>query len=179
MPDPYEPRFHVVLHEPEIPYNTGSVGRTCVALGAKLWLIRPLGFQVDDYHLRRAGLDYWSHLAWEVVDHWAALQERLPGTRFWCFTTRAERAFTSPRYEPGDALLFGCESQGLPAEIVRDAGDRALRIPTRSAVRSLNLSNAVAVAGYELVRQWAVRGGGDAFLPEGPAGAPPDFPSGG
>src|SRR5688572_27332406 len=70
MSDRYEPLLHVVLHQPEIPYNTGSVGRTCVAVGAKLWLVRPLGFRVDDYYLRRAGLDYWEHLAWEVVENW-------------------------------------------------------------------------------------------------------------
>ena len=75
----YEPRLHVVLHQPEIPYNTGSVGRTCLAVGAKLWLVRPLGFRVDDYYLRRAGLDYWEHLEWEVVDDWATLVVRYPG----------------------------------------------------------------------------------------------------
>ncbi len=73
----YEPLLHIVLHQPEIPYNTGSVGRTCVAVGAKLWLVRPLGFRIDDYYLRRAGLDYWEHLEWEVVDDWAALVARL------------------------------------------------------------------------------------------------------
>ena len=76
----YEPRLHIVLHQPEIPYNTGSVGRTCVAVGAKLWLVRPLGFRIDDYYLRRAGLDYWEHLEWEVVDDWPALQPGWPPT---------------------------------------------------------------------------------------------------
>ncbi len=154
MPDLYQPRLHVVLYQPEIPYNTGSVGRTCVAIGAKLWLVRPLGFQVDDHNLRRAGLDYWQHLAWETVDDWQALTDRLPFERFWCFTKFAEQSYTQAQFAEGDVLLFGRESQGLPEEIRRAAGDRALRIPIRSDVRSLNLSNAVAVAGYEALRQW-------------------------
>src|SRR6202790_5797603 len=82
----YEPRLHIVLHQPEIPYNTGSVGRTCVAAGAKLWLFRPLGFRVDDYYLRRAGLDYWPHLEWEVVDDWQHLLVRLPQQPTWFFS---------------------------------------------------------------------------------------------
>jgi tRNA (cytidine/uridine-2'-O-)-methyltransferase len=148
--------MHVVLFRPEIPYNTGSVGRTCVAVGAKLWLVRPLGFRVDDYYLRRAGLDYWQYLAWEVVDDWGALVERLPVERHWYFTKRGSRPYTDARVEQGDVLVFGSESQGLPEEILR-AGverERALRIPTRPEVRSLNLSNSVAVAVYEAARQW-------------------------
>ena len=84
----YEPQLHVVLHEPEIPHNAGSVGRTCVAIGAKLWLVRPLGFRVDDYHLRRAGLDYWQHLEWEVVDDWQHLCKNLDSARYWYFSKR-------------------------------------------------------------------------------------------
>ncbi len=87
----YRPLFHVVLYAPEIPYNTGSVGRTCVAVGAKLWLVRPLGFRVDDYYLRRAGLDYWQHLAWQVVDDWAELEVCLPAERHWYFSKKAQR----------------------------------------------------------------------------------------
>ena len=155
---PAEPPLHVVLHEPEIAYNTGSVGRTCVALGAKLWLVRPLGFQIDDRRLRRAGLDYWSHLAWEAVDNWAALLERLPTDRLWLFSKRGERCYLDADFRPGDALVFGSESAGLPPSIVAASPDRALRIPTRPEVRSLNLSNAVAVAGYEASRRWAAAG---------------------
>jgi tRNA (cytidine/uridine-2'-O-)-methyltransferase len=150
----YEPILHVVLYQPEIPHNTGSVGRTCVAVGAKLWLVRPLGFRVDDYYLRRAGLDYWEHLEWEVVDDWAALIERLPGTQPWLFTKTAERAYTSVAYERGDVLVFGCESNGLPSSLLEQYASRTLRIPIRSQVRSLNLSNSVAVALYEARRQW-------------------------
>lgn len=147
-------RFHVVLHNPEIPYNTGSVGRTCVAVGAKLWLVRPLGFRVDDYYLRRAGLDYWQHLKWQVVDDWQELLTHLPAERHWYFTKRAESTYSEPAYSPGDALIFGCESRGLPDELLSDREQQSVRIPIRPVVRSLNLSNSVAVAAYEVLRQW-------------------------
>jgi tRNA (cytidine/uridine-2'-O-)-methyltransferase len=150
----YEPQFHVVLHQPEIPYNTGSVGRTCVAVWAKLWLIRPLGFRVDDYHLRRAGLDYWEHLNWEVVDDWNGLTDALPRVRPWFFTKKAERSYLDVSFQPGDVLVFGSESAGLPDTLLKQHADRLLRIPIRSDVRSLNLSNSVAVATYEALRQW-------------------------
>jgi tRNA (cytidine/uridine-2'-O-)-methyltransferase len=142
-----------VLYQPEIPYNTGSVGRTCVAVGAKLWLVRPLGFRIDDYYLRRAGLDYWEHLEWEAVDDWAALVERLPPRSPWLFTKTASRPYTEPRFEPGEIFVFGAESQGLPRALLNLHPDRTLRIPIRSQVRSLNLSNSVAIAAYEAVRQ--------------------------
>jgi tRNA (cytidine/uridine-2'-O-)-methyltransferase len=151
---PYTPLLHVVLHQPEIPYNTGSVGRTCVAVGAKLWLVRPLGFRVDDYYLRRAGLDYWDRLNWQVVDHWEELQDALHGSRFWLFTKKAQRSYLDASYNYGDVLVFGSESAGLPEALLADHTDTQLRIPTRSDVRSLNLSNAVAVASYEALRQW-------------------------
>jgi tRNA (cytidine/uridine-2'-O-)-methyltransferase len=154
MPADYEPLLHVVLHQPEIPYNTGSVGRTCVAVGAKLWLVRPLGFRVDDYYLRRAGLDYWEHLTWQVVENWDELLENLPQSRRWLYTKKAERSYLDVAYRPGDVLVFGSESAGLPDSLLGDSPDAQLRIPTRSDVRSLNLSNAVAVACYEALRQW-------------------------
>jgi tRNA (cytidine/uridine-2'-O-)-methyltransferase len=151
----YDPMLHVVLHQPEIPYNTGSVGRTCVAVGAKLWLVRPLGFRVDDYYLRRAGLDYWEHLNWEVVDNWNALVSALANGRFWLFTKKTQRSYLDARYERGDVLVFGSESQGLPEALLARHSERQLRIPIRSAVRSLNLSNSVAVAAFEALRQWS------------------------
>ena len=148
----YTPQFHVVLYQPEIPHNAGSVGRTCVAVGAKLWLVRPLGFRVDDYHLRRAGLDYWQHLEWEVVDDWLHLQTALTGAACWFFSKRATKAYTDVHYGRGDVFVFGSESQGLPDAMLEP--ESSLCIPTRAEVRSLNLSNAVAVAAYEALRQW-------------------------
>ncbi|HEX4149054.1 MAG TPA: tRNA (cytidine(34)-2'-O)-methyltransferase [Pirellulales bacterium] len=151
----YEPLLHVVLHQPEIPHNTGSVGRTCVAAGAKLWLVRPLGFRVDDYHLRRAGLDYWEHLEWEVVDDWPQLLHRLPGCQPYLFTKTASRLYTDVAYAAGDVLVYGSESQGLPHSLVDEHRSRALRIPIRPQVRSLNLSNSVAITIFEALRQFA------------------------
>jgi tRNA (cytidine/uridine-2'-O-)-methyltransferase len=150
----YDPALHIVLHQPEIPYNTGSVGRTCVAVGAKLWLVRPLGFRMDDYYLRRAGLDYWEHLAWQVADNWDDLQSALPDRRYWFFTKKAEQLYVDVAYARGDVLVFGSESAGLPDALLTEHADAQLRIPTRADVRSLNLSNAVAVASYEALRQW-------------------------
>lgn len=156
----YEQRLHVVLHQPEIAYNTGSVGRTCVATHAKLWLVRPLGFRVDDYYLRRAGLDYWERLEWEVADDWAALSAALPARRKWLFTKFAKRSFWDIQFEPGDALVFGSESAGLPESLHREYADSLVRIPTTDDVRSLNLSNSVAIAVYEALRQWQARQAG-------------------
>ena len=150
----YDPLFHVVLVEPEIPYNAGSVGRTCVAVGAKLWLVRPLGFRVDSAQVRRAGLDYWTHLSWEVVDHWDALLERLPQGRLWFFSARAKRRFTTVCFQPGDVLVFGSESRGLPRWLQQRYADRLLRIPHRPQVRSLNLSVSVAVVLYRALYTW-------------------------
>ncbi len=132
--------LHIVLHQPEIPDNTGNVGRTCVALGAKLWLVRPLGFRLDNRHLRRAGLDYWQHLDWEAVDDWSALLARLPGRRPWFFTKRAATIYSEAAFSPGDVLVFGSESQGLPGSLLESYSDRCLRIPMAAEARSLNLA---------------------------------------
>jgi tRNA (cytidine/uridine-2'-O-)-methyltransferase len=148
--------LHIILHQPEIAENTGNVGRTCVALGAKLWLVRPLGFRLDDRRLRRAGLDYWQHLDWEAVDDWPALLARLPERRLWFFTKHAARPYTDAVFTPGDALVFGSESQGLPASLLALHADRCLRIPMRAEARSLNLAVSVAVAAYEALRQCRV-----------------------
>ena len=153
----YEPILHVVLHEPEIPPNAGNIGRTCVAIGAKMWLVRPLGFKLNDYYLRRAGLDYWDELEWEAVDSWddlvAALAAvgRSPG---WFFSARATRPYTDVAYARGDVLVFGSESKGLPHDLMAAHAARLLTIPSRPQVRSLNLSNAAAIVAYEAVRQW-------------------------
>jgi tRNA (cytidine/uridine-2'-O-)-methyltransferase len=145
--------FHIVLCHAEIPDNAGNVGRTCVALGAKLWLVRPLGFRLDDRHLRRAGLDYWQHLDWEAVDDWSALLRRMGDRRLWFFSKRAARAYTETAFSPDDALVFGSESQGLPPSLLDGNPDRCLRIPMAAEARSLNLAVSVAVAAFEAKRQ--------------------------
>lgn len=153
----YDPCLHVVLHEPEIPPNAGNVGRTCVAIGAKMWLVKPLGFKLDDYYLRRAGLDYWDDLEWEAVDSWDHLLAALAavGRRpDWFFSARATRPYTEITYRRGDVLVFGSESRGLPQPLLAAHTDRLLTIPSRPQVRSLNLSNCAAIVAYEAVRQW-------------------------
>lgn len=149
----YEPQMHVVLHQPEIPPNTGAVGRTCVALQAKLWLIRPLGFQINEKTLRRAGLDYWQHLEWEIVDHWDDFLEKRGPSNLWMFSRFANRSYLDVTFSKSDTLVFGCETAGLPKSITTAHADRLLRIPTHENVRSINLSCAVAVAGFEAARQ--------------------------
>jgi tRNA (cytidine/uridine-2'-O-)-methyltransferase len=153
----YEPLLHVVLYQPEIPPNTGNIGRSCVAIGAKLWLVEPLGFQTSDKELRRAGLDYWPHLEWEAVPDWNALAGRLAAPiaagRIWLLTKTATRPYTDARFQAGDVLVFGNESSGLPDELRTQFAAQALRIPMRREVRSLNLSAAAAAVLYEAVRQ--------------------------
>jgi tRNA (cytidine/uridine-2'-O-)-methyltransferase len=122
-------------------------------LGAKLWLVRPLGFRMDHRHLRRAGLDYWQYLDWEIVDDWAAFRQRLPEPEPWLFTKTARRLYTTATFGFGDVLVFGSETQGLPPSLLEAAGDRTLRIPMHEEARSLNLACAVAVAAYEAWRQ--------------------------
>ncbi|MBN2475210.1 MAG: tRNA (cytidine(34)-2'-O)-methyltransferase [Pirellulales bacterium] len=146
--------MHIVLYQPEIPYNAGSVGRTCVAVGAKLWLVRPLGFQLDDRRLRRAGLDYWQHLDWEVVADWDTLLGRLPRHRIWFFSRHAAACYTDARFQSDDVLVFGSESQGLPPSMIETHQDHCLRIPIHPDARSLNLSVSVAVIAFEAKRQW-------------------------
>jgi tRNA (cytidine/uridine-2'-O-)-methyltransferase len=153
----YEPLVHVVLYQPEIPPNTGNIGRTCVAVGAKLWLVKPLGFQINEKQLRRSGLDYWPHLDWETVENWQELTVRLAEpisqSRIWLFTKTASRLYTTANFEKGDILLFGSESSGLPPELLAQYAGQTLRLPMRPEVRSLNLSATAAVAIYEAVRQ--------------------------
>jgi tRNA (cytidine/uridine-2'-O-)-methyltransferase len=146
-------RLHVVLVGPEIAANAGAIGRTCVAAGAMLWMVRPLGFHLDDRHRRRAGLDYWEHLRWRVVDHLDEVVAALGRDRLWSFSTRASRPYTDVSYREGDALVFGPESRGLPASWLEARPDRAVRIPIRPEARSLNLANAAAIALFEALRQ--------------------------
>ena len=153
----YDPILHVVLVSPEIPPNTGNVARSCVGVGARLWLVKPLGFDVSEKAVRRAGLDYWPHLQWQVVENWdelaAHLAEPLAAGRAWFFTKTAARLYTDARYQRGDVLVFGCETRGLPAGLLETHAERTLRIPIRPEVRSLNLSVAAGVAMYEALRQ--------------------------
>lgn len=149
----YDPLLHIVLYEPDIPPNTGNVGRTCVAVGAKLWLVEPLGFSLDAKQLRRAGLDYWEHLELEVVPNWPTCLERLPARQPWFFSKFATQSYTEVTYQPGDILVFGSETSGLPDEIRASYADRLLKIPMRPQVRSLNLASAAAAVTLEAVRQ--------------------------
>lgn len=146
--------FHVVLYQPEIPPNTGNVIRLCANTGARLHLIRPLGFDLDDSRLRRAGLDYHEFAAVQVHDDFDAFLKTVRPPRLYAFSTRGQRSHADVEFQPDDALLFGPETRGLPAELI--AGllpERVVRIPMRAPCRSLNLSNAVAVVVYEAWRQ--------------------------
>lgn len=152
------PLLHVVLHEPEIPNNTGNIGRTCVALGCALHLIHPLGFDVSEKACRRAGLDYWPRL--EVREH-ASLEAYLAArgsARLWVLSTRATRPVWGADLRPGDHLLFGKETRGLPAEVLERFADRLLTLPMVVEERSLNLATAVCAVAYEGVRQMIGRG---------------------
>ncbi|MGA2703336.1 MAG: tRNA (cytidine(34)-2'-O)-methyltransferase [Isosphaeraceae bacterium] len=151
------PWLHVVLFEPEIAANTGAIGRTCVAAGARLWLVRPLGFHLDDRHLRRAGLDYWEHLDLCVVNELGEVAESLGRTRLWSFSTKADLLYTEAVFQPGDAFVFGPESRGLPGSWLKECPDRSLRIPILPAARSLNLASAVAIALFEGIRQLGLK----------------------
>jgi len=146
--------LHVILFRPEIPPNTGNVIRLCANTGAALHLIRPLGFALDDARLRRAGLDYHEYASLAVHDDLTGCLDTIGTPRVFAFTTRGRVAHVDARYADGDALLFGCETAGLPAEVLEAIpAERRLRLPMRPHSRSLNLSNTVAVAVYEAWRQ--------------------------
>lgn len=148
-------RLHVLLHRPEIPPNTGNIIRLCANTGAQLHLIAPLGFELDDARLRRAGLDYHEYASLRVHDSYEACLAAIAPTRVFAFSTRATRRFDEVSYQPGDAFLFGSESGGLPADLWSRVDDaHRLRLPMREGQRSLNLSNAAAVAVFEAWRQW-------------------------
>ncbi len=149
-----QPLLNVVLYQPDIPQNTGNIGRTCVAVGAKLWLIRPLGFRLDEKHLRRAGMDYWQHLDWEAVDSWEDVHNRLPDANVWCLTKFATRLVWDADFQTGDILLFGSESRGLPDRIREEQLGRNLKLPMTELVRSLNLASTANTVVYEAVRQF-------------------------
>lgn len=155
--------FHIVLVEPEIPPNTGNVGRLCAATGSKLHLVGKLGFKIDEHAVRRAGLDYWhlveltAHLDWAHFLH--AFERQSPQGKLHLFTAHAKTSYLDVPFAPGDALVFGKESVGLSPELVERYAERTVGIPTLGAVRSLNLANAVSIALYEALRGVGALGG--------------------
>lgn len=145
--------MNIVLHEPEIPANTGNIGRTCVATGTSLHLIKPLGFSLDEKHLRRAGMDYWRVVDLHVYENFQDFLDKNPGAKIYMATTKAHQNYSDVSYEPDCFLMFGRESAGIPEEILVDYEDTCVRIPMKENIRSLNLSNSVAVLLYEALRQ--------------------------
>lgn len=153
--------MNIVLHEPEIPFNTGAIGRTCVATDTALHLIKPYGFELTDKYLKRAGMDYWSKLTLTEYESYDAFLSRRgdllsPGgkkPRLWFATTKAEQTYADVEFGPDDYIMFGKESAGIPEEILAPNKDACIRIPMWGDIRSLNLSNAVAVILYEALRQ--------------------------
>lgn len=146
-------QLNIVLVEPEIPQNTGNVARTCAVTGARLHLVGPLGFSIDDRHLKRAGLDYWHMLDVTCYDNLTDFFARNPGP-FFFFSSKARRVYTDVQYPAGCYLLFGKETAGLPEELLLRHADTAVRMPMLAGARCLNLSNSVAVGAYEVLRQW-------------------------
>lgn len=145
--------MHIVLVNPEIPQNTGNIARTCAATGAKLHLIEPLGFELSDKYLKRAGLDYWHMMSYEVHPSWEAFLEKYPNAKMHYATTKAPRGYCQAAYGADDFLVFGRETKGLPEELLAENYARCIRIPMRADARSLNLSNSVAIVLYEALRQ--------------------------
>ena len=145
--------MHVVLYQPEIPQNTGNIARTCAVTGTALHLIRPLGFSLEEKHVKRAGLDYWQHLDLKVHDSLEELWSLYPDNPFYYISTRGKRIYTQVFFGPGDFIVFGRETAGLPPEVLAEKGEAVLRIPMGEGLRSLNLANSVALVLYEALRQ--------------------------
>ena len=145
--------LNIVLHEPEIPANTGNIGRTCVATGTRLHLIEPLGFLLNEKAIKRAGMDYWKDLDVTTYLNYEDFLQRNPGARIYYATTKAPQTYTEVSYEDDCFIMFGKESAGIPEEILLQYPDTAIRIPMLEAARSLNLSNSVAIIIYEALRQ--------------------------
>lgn len=146
--------LNIVLIEPEIPQNTGNIARTCAATGARLHLVGPMGFQITDKQVRRAGLDYWDKLDITYYDSTEEFFEKNKDKNFYYFTTKAEQNHSDIDYPNGCYLVFGKETKGLPEEMLKENHDCCVRLPMRGIIRSLNLSNAVAIGTYEVLRQW-------------------------
>lgn len=151
------PLFHIVLHEPEIPNNTGNIGRTCVATGCALHLVHPLGFDISEKAVRRAGLDYWPRLSLTEHTNWEACEQALAGRTLWVFSTKATTSVFSATFRRGDAFVFGKETSGLPDSIISKHAATAITFPMMPGERSLNLATAVCNAAYEGVRQLLAR----------------------
>lgn len=149
-----EHSLNIVLIEPEIPQNTGNIARTCAATGARLHLVGPMGFQITDKQVKRAGLDYWDKLDISYYDSTKEFFEKNEGGKFYYFTTKGEIAHSDMKYENNAFLVFGKETKGLPEELLKENHDTCVRLPMRGIIRSLNLSNAVCVGTYEVLRQW-------------------------
>ncbi len=145
--------LNIVLHEPEIPANTGNIGRTCVAAGARLHLIEPLGFKLSEKNLKRAGMDYWDKLDVTTYIDYGDFLERNPGAKLYMATTKAPKLYTEVCYEPDCYIMFGKESAGIPEEILVNHKEECIRIPMLGDIRSLNLGNSAAVILYEALRQ--------------------------
>lgn len=146
--------LNIVLVEPEIPQNTGNIARTCAATGARLHIVRPMGFTVDDRKLKRAGLDYWSYLDITYYENLKDFFDKNRNAELFLFTTKGRHAYSDINYPDNAFLLFGKETAGLPEELLLRHPDRCLRLPMQTGLRSLNLSNTVCVAAYEVLRQW-------------------------
>ena len=145
--------LNIVLFEPEIPANTGNIGRTCVATGTRLHLIEPLGFRLNEKSIKRAGMDYWEHLDVTRYINFEDFLEKNPGAKIYMATTKGQHVYSDVNYEPDCYIMFGKESAGIPEEILVKHPDNCIRIPMLSEIRSLNLSNSVAVVLYEALRQ--------------------------
>ena len=145
--------MNIVLLEPEMPANTGNIGRTCVATNSRLHLIEPLGFKLNEKMLKRAGLDYWDKLDVTVDSDYQDFLDKNPGAKIYMATTKAHKVYTEPEYEPDCYIMFGKESAGIPEEILLDNQENCVRIPMWGDIRSLNLSNSVSIVLYEALRQ--------------------------
>ena len=145
--------FNIVLFEPEIPANTGNIGRTCVATGTRLHLIEPLGFSLSEKALKRAGMDYWKDLDVTTYVNWEDFCQKNPNAKIYFATTKARHVYSEVNYESDCYIMFGKESAGIPEEILKENPDTCVRIPMLGEIRSLNLSNSVAVVLYEALRQ--------------------------
>ena len=145
--------MHIILHQPEIPANTGNIGRTCVATGSSLHLIEPLGFRLDEKSIKRAGMDYWDSLDVTRYINYQEFQEKHPGAKVWFATTKAKKVYTEVSFGMDDYIMFGKESGGIPEELLIKNQENCIRIPMWGEIRSLNLANSAAILLYEALRQ--------------------------